>query len=104
MKPLVVMHSFGTMSVTDLQQFNYALSPMICALIEHPIQLRPPDEPLEPKYLRVYLTKKEQKKLRRQNRKERLKEITEKIRLGLEPAPEAKCKRLVLRASFVLLQ
>lgn len=38
------------------------------------------------------LTKKEQKKLRRQNRREALKEKAEKIRLGLEKPPEAKLK------------
>ena len=38
----------------------------------------------------MYLTKKEMKKIRRQNRKEALKEKQEKIRLGLDKAPEPK--------------
>lgn len=38
----------------------------------------------------VFLTKKERKKLRRQNRREAWKEEQEKIRLGLEPPPEPK--------------
>lgn len=38
------------------------------------------------------MTKKEQKKLRRQTRREAWKEKQEKIRLGLEPAPEPKLK------------
>ena len=38
----------------------------------------------------VYLTKKERKKLRRQNRQEAQKEEQEKIRLGLQPPPEPK--------------
>lgn len=38
----------------------------------------------------VFLTQKERKKLRRQNRREAWKEEQEKIRLGLEPAPEPK--------------
>ena len=38
------------------------------------------------------LTKKEQKKLRRQNRREALKEKAEKIRLGLDKPPEPKLK------------
>ncbi|VDM97654.1 unnamed protein product [Thelazia callipaeda] len=61
-------------------------------LVEHPIQLKPPDEPLQPQYLKVYLTSRERKKIRRQNRKEAQKEQTEKIRLGLIKAPEPKVK------------
>ncbi|CAI5443995.1 unnamed protein product [Caenorhabditis angaria] len=67
-------------------------SQTISELVEHPISLRPPTDPLVPQYLKVYLTTKERKKIRRQNRKEVLKERTEKIRLGLEKAPEAKVK------------
>ena len=43
-------------------------------------------------HFQACLTKKEQKKLRRQNRREALKEKAEKIRLGLEKPPEAKLK------------
>ncbi|GMT18622.1 hypothetical protein PFISCL1PPCAC_9919, partial [Pristionchus fissidentatus] len=64
----------------------------ISDLIEHPIKLQPPNESLQPHYLRVYLTTKERKKIRRQNRKETLKEKQEKIRLGLEKPPEPKMK------------
>ncbi len=93
-------------------------SATISNLVEHPIQLRAPSDPLQPQYLKVtvgvsdgrvsisvsyldwkfvndgifqvFLTKKERKKLRRQNRKEMLREKTEKIRLGLEAPPEPK--------------
>ncbi|XP_074596614.1 pre-mRNA processing factor 3 [Brevipalpus obovatus] len=61
-------------------------------LIEHPMQMKPPSEPQRPVVLPVFLTKKEQKKLRRQNRREAWKEKQEKIRLGLEPPPEPKVK------------
>ena len=79
----------------------------ISDLVEHPIQLKPPDEPLQPQYLKVVfriwslssinffqasLTKKERKKMRRQNRREALKEKSEKVRLGLEKPPDAKLK------------
>ncbi|CAJ0951503.1 unnamed protein product, partial [Mesorhabditis belari] len=64
----------------------------ISELVEHPIQLRPPTEALSQQYIRVYLTTKEKKKIRRQNRKEMQKEKTEKIRLGLEKPPEPKVK------------
>lgn len=86
-------------------------------LIEHPTQMKPPskfqlfkiflnftvnqnlincfpfaDEPIKPVYLPVFLTKAEQKKLRRQNRREAWKEEQEKIRLGLMPPPEPKLR------------
>lgn len=64
----------------------------ITNLIEHPTQIRPPNEPLRPAYLPVFLTKKERKKLRRQNRREAWMEEQEKIRLGLIDAPEPKLK------------
>lgn len=44
----------------------------------------------QPVFSPLYLTKKERKKLRRQNRREAWKEKQEKIRLGLEPPPEPK--------------
>jgi U4/U6 small nuclear ribonucleoprotein PRP3 len=49
-------------------------------------------EPLKPVYMPVFLTHKERKKLRRQNRREAWKEEQEKIRLGLEPPPEPKLR------------
>ncbi|XP_037813675.1 U4/U6 small nuclear ribonucleoprotein Prp3 isoform X1 [Lucilia sericata] len=64
----------------------------ITNLIEHPTQMKPPNEPLKPVYLPVFLTKKERKKLRRQNRREAWKEEQEKIRLGLVQPPEPKLR------------
>ncbi|XP_051157626.1 U4/U6 small nuclear ribonucleoprotein Prp3 isoform X2 [Leptopilina boulardi] len=64
----------------------------ITNLVEHPYQIRPPTDPLKPVYMPVFLTKKERKKLRRQNRREAWKEEQEKIRLGLEPPPEPKLR------------
>ncbi|EZA52724.1 U4/U6 small nuclear ribonucleoprotein Prp3 [Ooceraea biroi] len=67
-------------------------SSTITNLVEHPTQIRPPTDPLKPIYMPVFLTKKERKKLRRQNRRETWKEEQEKIRLGLEPPPEPKLR------------
>ncbi|XP_071098058.1 U4/U6 small nuclear ribonucleoprotein Prp3-like [Haliotis cracherodii] len=64
----------------------------ITMLVEHPAQLRPPAEPTKEISIPVYLTKKERKKLRRQNRQEAEKELQEKIRLGLQPPPEPKVR------------
>ncbi|XP_060523896.1 U4/U6 small nuclear ribonucleoprotein Prp3 [Cylas formicarius] len=61
-------------------------------LVEHPTQMRCPTDPIKPVYMPVFLTKKERKKLRRQNRREMWKEEQEKIRLGLIPPPEPKLR------------
>jgi U4/U6 small nuclear ribonucleoprotein PRP3 len=64
----------------------------ITNLIEHPIQMRAPTDPLALPYLPVFLTEKERKKLRRTTRRENWKEKQENIRLGLEPPPQAKVR------------
>ena len=63
----------------------------ITNLVEHPIQLKPL-EPSGPVHIPVFLTKKEQKKLRRQNRREAWKEKQDKIRIGLLPPDQPKVK------------
>ena len=63
----------------------------ITNLVEHPIQLNPL-EPKGPVHIPVYLTKKEQKKLRRQNRREAWKEKQDKIRLGILPPDQPRVK------------
>jgi len=60
-------------------------------LIEHPIQLQPL-ESTKPVHVPMFLTKKEQKKMRRQNRREAWKEKQDKIRLGLVLPDEPKVK------------
>ncbi|XP_043971948.1 U4/U6 small nuclear ribonucleoprotein Prp3 isoform X1 [Gambusia affinis] len=61
-------------------------------LVEHPSQISPPVDTDKPVTLGVYLTKREQKKLRRQTRREAQKEVQEKVRLGLMPPPEPKVR------------
>ncbi|XP_054637203.1 U4/U6 small nuclear ribonucleoprotein Prp3 [Dunckerocampus dactyliophorus] len=61
-------------------------------LVEHPAQISPPIDTDKPVTLGLYLTKKEQKKLRRQTRREGQKEVQEKVRLGLMPPPEPKVR------------
>lgn len=55
-------------------------------------------------FLPVFLTKKERKKLRRQNRREAWKEEQEKIRLGLEPPPEPKVYILIFFINYSILK
>ncbi|EJW86193.1 hypothetical protein WUBG_02894 [Wuchereria bancrofti] len=63
----------------------------ITNLVEHPIQLKPPDEPLQPQYLKVYLTSRERKD-QAAKQKGSTKGTDGKIRLGLMKAPEPKVK------------
>lgn len=66
---------------------------IITDLVQHPVPIEPPQDKLIPVVKADYLTKKEQKKLRRQRRMADLKDHQAKVRLGLEPAPPPKVKR-----------
>uniref|UniRef100_A0A915JLJ6 U4/U6 small nuclear ribonucleoprotein Prp3 n=1 Tax=Romanomermis culicivorax TaxID=13658 RepID=A0A915JLJ6_ROMCU len=84
--------NFYTMTDNYPENLDEIKTGVMSDLVEHPIQLRPPGESDKPIPLKVHLTSKERKKLRRQNRKEMQREKQEKYRLGLEPAPEPKVK------------
>ncbi|KAL2117014.1 hypothetical protein VTJ04DRAFT_9182 [Mycothermus thermophilus] len=66
---------------------------IVTLYIQHPVAIEPPQEKLAPEPKPMYLTPKEQRKLRRQRRMMELKEKQAKIRLGLEPAPPPKVKK-----------
>ncbi|KAK1761155.1 pre-mRNA processing factor 3-domain-containing protein [Echria macrotheca] len=66
---------------------------IVTLYIQHPVAIEPPQEKLAPEPKPMYLTPKEQQKLRRQRRMMELKEKQAKIRLGLEPAPPPKVKK-----------
>lgn len=66
---------------------------IITVYIQHPVLLEPPQEKIIPAAKPMFLTSKEQAKLRRQRRMADLKEQQAKIRLGLEPAPPPKVKK-----------
>lgn len=66
---------------------------IITRYVQHPIQLEPPQDKHVPTQKPMYLTQKEQAKIRRQRRMADLKEQQAKIRLGLEPAPAPKVKK-----------
>ena len=65
----------------------------ITNLVEHPPLKKPPGPDLSDIQAPIFLTQKERKKLRRQNRKKQELEKQEKIKLGLLPKPEPKLKR-----------
>ena len=65
---------------------------IITIYIQHPVAIEPPQEKIAPQPKPMFLTPKEQAKLRRQTRKENLKEQQMKVRLGLEPPPPPKVK------------
>lgn len=66
---------------------------IITIYIQHPVLLEPPQEKNVPAPKPMFLTSKEQAKIRRQRRMADLKEQQAKIRLGLEPAPPPKVKK-----------
>lgn len=66
---------------------------IVTEYIQHPVLLEPPQEKNMPAPKPMFLTSKEQAKLRRQRRMAELKEQQAKIRLGLEPAPPPKVKK-----------
>ena len=66
---------------------------VITVYIQHPVPLEPPQEKKMPAPKPMFLTPKEQAKLRRQRRMADLKEQQAKVRLGLEPAPPPKVKK-----------
>lgn len=66
---------------------------VVTIYIQHPVAIEPPQDKLATEIKPMYLTPKEQQKLRRQRRMMELKEKQAKIRLGLEPAPPPKVKK-----------
>ncbi|KAL9109727.1 MAG: hypothetical protein Q9227_005596 [Pyrenula ochraceoflavens] len=66
---------------------------IITAYIQHPVLLQPPQEKIMPAPKPMFLTRNEQRKMRRQRRMAELKEAQAKVRLGLEPAPPPKVKK-----------
>ncbi|KMU82667.1 U4/U6 small nuclear ribonucleoprotein Prp3 [Coccidioides immitis H538.4] len=66
---------------------------VVTIYIQHPVLLEPPQDKNIPPPKPMYLTPKEQAKIRRQRRMADLKEQQAKIRLGLEPAPPPKVKK-----------
>lgn len=66
---------------------------IITIYIQHPVLIEPPQEKMVPATKPMFLTAKEQAKLRRQRRMADLKEKQAKIRLGLEPPPPPKVKK-----------
>ena len=66
---------------------------IVTELIQHPVALEPPQDRQAPAPKAMFLTSKEQAKIRRQRRMAELKEMQAKIRLGLVPAPPPKVKK-----------
>ncbi|CAD5115389.1 DgyrCDS4368 [Dimorphilus gyrociliatus] len=71
---------------------DLSINDTLTRLVEHPIQAEPPTAPLEETPIKLFLTTKERRKLRRQTRMEAQKELQEKVRLGLLPPPEPKVR------------
>ncbi|PNS17563.1 hypothetical protein CAC42_8106 [Sphaceloma murrayae] len=85
---LVNGDSYAVLDKPDGLKFD-----VITEYVQHPVQLEPPQEKLQPGAKPMYLTKKEQAKMRRQRRLELHKDEQMKIRLGMVPVPEPKVKK-----------
>ena len=71
---------------------------IITRYVQHPVLLEPPSVSQMPAPRPMFLTPREQAKLRRQKRMENLKEHQTKVRLGLlPPDPPSKCAIIALR-------
>ncbi|PHH65390.1 hypothetical protein CDD81_2494 [Ophiocordyceps australis] len=66
---------------------------IVTEYIQHPVMLEPPQDRQARQAKPMFLTPREQAKLRRQRRMAELKEMQAKIRLGLVPAPPPKVKK-----------
>jgi len=66
---------------------------IITVYVQHPVLIEPPQDKHMPTPKPMFLTKKEQAKMRRQRRMADHKEQQAKIRLGLEPPPPPKVKK-----------
>jgi len=90
---VLIMTSGSNYDNLDSDSSSVIKNEAITNLIEHPIQMMPliSTDPANT-HVPVYLTKKEIRKLRRQNRREAWKEKQDKIRLGLEIPDEPKVK------------
>ncbi|KXS10910.1 Pre-mRNA-splicing factor 3 [Gonapodya prolifera JEL478] len=86
----------STGSYADIDTAALKLDPdqgsIITVYVQHPVPLPPPVEPGAPAPKPLMLTKKEQRKLRRQNRMERQKEKQDQIRLGFLPPDPPKVR------------
>lgn len=87
-----LISSYDTLHDPDSLRI-YGEDSIVTNLIQHPVALEPPQERNAPSPKPMYLTSKEQAKLRRQHRMADLKEQQAKIRLGLIPAPPPKVKK-----------
>lgn len=65
---------------------------VITSYIQHPMMIGAPWEKSLPIETKLHMTKKETKRLRKNTRAEKFKELQDRIRLGLDPAPPPKIK------------
>ncbi|QUC20782.1 uncharacterized protein UV8b_05023 [Ustilaginoidea virens] len=89
---LVDGSSYSDIESTDKSKIH-AQDSIVTEYIQHPVALEPPQDRHMPEAKAMFLTTREQAKIRRQRRMAELKEMQAKIRLGLVPAPPPKVKK-----------
>lgn len=87
---LLTTPNYDTLDISDPNTLNFAV---ITPYIQHPVLLAAPQDSRAPPAKPMFLTKDEQKKVRRQRRMADHKEEQAKIRLGLVPPPPPKVKK-----------
>lgn len=87
---LVVNPSYDSLDIENPATLNFDV---ITAYVQHPVLLAAPQESHMPAPKPMFLTKEEQKKVRRQRRMADHKEEQAKIRLGLKAPPPPKVKK-----------
>ncbi|AOA63517.1 Splicing factor, component of the U4/U6-U5 snRNP complex [Komagataella phaffii CBS 7435] len=90
-KPLLKGNSYDNLDDVTFLDSEDEDNP-ITIYIQHPVPIPCPWEKNEPAPPSLYLTKEEQKRLRRNERAIKHKEIQDRIKLGLDPAPPPKVK------------
>ncbi|PFH54998.1 hypothetical protein XA68_11125 [Ophiocordyceps unilateralis] len=80
--------------IEDSSRLNFdSPGSIVTEYIQHPVALKPPQDRHQVPAKPMFLTSKEQAKLRRQRRTAELKELQAKIRVGFVPPPPPKVKK-----------
>lgn len=90
--PLLRAPNYEDLTTDNVRVDPEAEDVIITSYVQHPVAVPPPLGEAAPAPKPLMMTKKERKKLRRQNRQARLKEKQDKIRMGLLPPDPPKVR------------
>ncbi|KAG2736505.1 hypothetical protein G9P44_000595 [Scheffersomyces stipitis] len=90
-KPFVLDRDYSQIEDSTRLNLNDEEQP-VSIYIQHPVFIPPPWEKLNPEAKPMYLTKKERKRIRKNERSEKHKDKQDRIKLGLDAPPPPKVK------------